>query len=141
MTPLITLKVIGAPVGQPRVRATIRGGHAGVYTDPKHAVHGFKAAIDLAWVMAGRPFLSGGLVMSARFVFPRPKSMTWKRKPMPREPMTGKPDLDNVVKAVQDALNGKAYADDAQIVRYGSVEKCYAAGDEEPHVMVWIGRA
>lgn len=37
---------------------------------------------------------------------------------------TGKPDLDNIVKLIGDALNGIAWGDDSQIVRL-SVFRCY----------------
>ena len=33
-----------------------------------------------------------------------------------REPFTLKPDIDNIIKAVMDGLNGTAYHDDKQIV-------------------------
>lgn len=46
---------------------------------------------------------------------------------------TTKPDLDNVIKGIKDALNGVWYKDDSQVVEYGLVGKWYA---EEPHVYV-----
>lgn len=36
---------------------------------------------------------------------------------------TGKPDLKNLVAAVEDSLTGIAWHDDAQVVTYGSMEK------------------
>ena len=50
---------------------------------------------------------------------------------MDRRP-TKKPDIDNVIKIITDALNGIAYDDDAQIVSL-SATKFY---DENPHVDV-----
>ena len=38
---------------------------------------------------------------------------------------TGKPDIDNICKAVLDALNGVAYADDTQVVKLNA-SKCYS---------------
>lgn len=46
----------------------------------------------------------------------------------------GKPDLDNVAKAVLDALNGVAYADDAQVVKL-VVTKAYSM---EPRLVVTV---
>ena len=48
---------------------------------------------------------------------------------------TKKPDFDNVFKILCDALNGIAYADDAQIVQ-ASIRKRYTPCD--PHVEVSI---
>lgn len=48
---------------------------------------------------------------------------------------TKKPDIDNITKAVLDALNKVAYKDDAAIVQF-SVEKFYS---DNPRVEVTIG--
>lgn len=48
-----------------------------------------------------------------------------------------KPDIDNILKAVCDALNGVAYKDDVQIVKT-SAEKYYA---HEDGLWVTVGRA
>ena len=48
---------------------------------------------------------------------------------------TKKPDADNVIKIITDALNGIAYDDDRQIVAL-MFEKFYA---EIPHVDVYLG--
>ena len=45
-----------------------------------------------------------------------------------------KPDIDNVVKAILDGLNGVAYHDDSQVV-YVDAEKLYA---DEPCVIVEV---
>jgi Holliday junction resolvase RusA-like endonuclease len=50
-----------------------------------------------------------------------------------------RPDLDNLVKAVLDALNGLAWRDDAQIHTL-HISKVVAAGDEQPHVQVRIAQ-
>jgi hypothetical protein len=48
----------------------------------------------------------GPLTVRITFIMPRPKNKVWKQKPMPRYCHIKKPDLDNLVKAVLDALNG-----------------------------------
>lgn len=69
------------------------------------------------------------------FVMPIPKSYSKKKQAaLVGAPHTKKPDLDNLVKAVLDALNGKAFADD-------SVISCINASKEygtEPSVWVLI---
>ena len=50
---------------------------------------------------------------------------------------TTKPDLDNLIKGIKDALSGVWYKDDSQVVEYGKVGKWYA---EEPRVYVRLDR-
>ena len=47
---------------------------------------------------------------------------------------TVKPDIDNLTKAVLDALNGLAWYDDAQIVELNA-SKTYV---EDPHILINI---
>lgn len=134
----ITLHVPAVPVAQPRARAAVIGGHARVYDNKKHPVTEFKATVRMALLNAySGPPLSGPLRCDLVFVMPRPKSLIWKTRPMPREPHVKKPDIDNLVKAIFDALNGIAFIDDAQVCQ-GSIEKWIASGDEQPHAVITI---
>jgi Holliday junction resolvase RusA-like endonuclease len=135
-------------VAQPRVRATIRAGHAGVYTPgtirsadgsrKPHPIHQFKATVKLAAArqFAGPP-LRGALTIDVLLLFPRPANLIWKTRPMPRIPHTKKPDRDNCDKAILDALKGIVFADDCQVFN-GSITKLIAAGDERPRVEITI---
>ncbi|MBF0342774.1 MAG: RusA family crossover junction endodeoxyribonuclease, partial [Nitrospirae bacterium] len=79
------------------------------------------------------------LFMSLMFYVPRPQSHTNKRgQPTKawRAYPTSKPDLSNYIKGIEDALNGIAYHDDAQIVSE-SPHKRYADGIE-PCVRIQI---
>lgn len=68
-----------------------------------------------------------------------PKSYSKKRreKCLNYEEMpTKKPDADNIIKAVLDALNGTAYEDDSQVIQVMCVKYYTALG---AHVKVQIG--
>ena len=112
-----TLTIPGKPVGKGRPRMT-RAGH--VYTPAK--TENYEAYVKALWVQEHGnevAFPDEAVVLSVSVSMATPKS-TSKRK---REAMldgeimpTKKPDLDNILKIVADALNGLAYTDDKQIV-------------------------
>jgi Holliday junction resolvase RusA-like endonuclease len=148
---MISFTVPGLPIAQPRQRTRVMaiGGKpvAQNYTPAKHPVNAFKAAVQLAAVDAINKSAAGsvwkGQILSCPialrliFVFPRPKALLWKSKPMPRAWCFKKPDADNLIKSVCDALNMLVWRDDAQVVSV-SVEKWIGAGDESPGVHVEI---
>jgi len=141
----ITFTVPGVPIAQPRPRATMAHGgkHARIHevTHVKdattgerrpHPIAAFKATVRLACEQVYRDApLTGPLAAHCVFIFPRSRSLIWRKKPMPRIPRQGKPDADNLLKSLCDALNGLLWVDDSQIVRV-IVEKWIAAGDEQP---------
>lgn len=71
------------------------------------------------------PLMEGPLEISVVAVFGVPKSWPKKRRAAARWKIST-PDLDNIVKAVVDALNEVAFHDDAQVVRI-TAEKRYGA--------------
>jgi Holliday junction resolvase RusA-like endonuclease len=120
----------GEPIAQPRVRVSTKGGFARAYTERDHPIHAYKQAIRLAYVNAGGEVLEGPVSIRVVCWFDRPKSHSKKRR-QKLEPKTTKPDLDNVGKAILDALNGIAYNDDGQVFML-MVEKWYV-GPYEPY--------
>jgi Holliday junction resolvase RusA-like endonuclease len=112
-----TIHVCGTPKAQPRVKAFVRGGHAGVYT-PSTA-NGWKDSIRLAAAgLAGRE-VQGPVYLRTRVVLPRPKT---RRRDFF---VTTKPDADNLVKGIMDVLTQiRVWRDDAQIARL-EIEKVY----------------
>jgi Holliday junction resolvase RusA-like endonuclease len=116
----------GEPIAQPRVKVSTRGGFARAYVDAKHPIHAYKQAIRLAYVNAGGEVLEGPVEIRIACWFERPKGHSKKRRQQP-EPKVTKPDLDNVGKAILDALNKIAYNDDGQVCRL-TVEKWYVGG-------------
>lgn len=139
-TDSIAFTVRSVPVSQPRQRVAVIAGRARNYTPTKHPVNTFKAACQIAadGVYNGPP-LEGPLRIELEFVFPRPAAKIWKRKPMPRELHTKKPDIDNLTKAVLDALNRQVWRDDAQLAEVVA-SKWIASGKEPPHVRIVVER-
>jgi len=124
-----------APVGQPRHRVGTIGGHARLYLPSKHPVYSFKRAVQVAFGRHNK--LPGAIEIVVNAWFPRPKSKTWKTKPMPWYRHTAKPDADNVLKAVLDALNKVAWVDDAQISS-ATIRKFVCSGDDISRVEILI---
>lgn len=126
------------PVAQPRQRHAFRNGMVRNYIPSDHPIHAFKQIIRFVAAprFSGHP-LEAAVLLTLEFLLPRPKSMVWKKKDMPRCLAPGKPDLDNYCKAVMDALNGVAWVDDGQVVKL-TASKLYAAGKEEPGVTIKI---
>jgi Holliday junction resolvase RusA-like endonuclease len=80
--------------------------------------------------MTGRGPLSGPVEMSVMAVYAWPKSWSEKKRSAPLAKWkTSRPDMGNLSKLVEDALNNLAYGDDAQVVsphgwkQYGDVPR------------------
>lgn len=86
---------------------------------------------ELTPVPAGEP-----LRLICEFVLPRPKSAPKSRTPA----ATAKPDLLKMARAVEDALTGIVYHDDAQITSE-VLDKRRAEIDEPPGVNIRVERS
>lgn len=108
------LFIPGEPVAKARPRVT-RSGHA--YTPKKTELA--ERAIRNAWIEKySEEQMSGPLKVHITFLYEVPKSWPkWKREQAERYtlPKITKPDTDNLVKTVMDALNGIAYKDDSVV--------------------------
>ena len=70
--------------------------------------------------------IEGPISLSILFVLNRPKRLQRKKDPDCKIACDKKPDLDNMIKSVQDSLNGQGWwHEDAQIARIGA-GKCYS---------------
>ena len=111
MIEVLHVHVFGLPVAQGRPRAfklptgQIRMHDPDTSKDWKRTV--------LAQILEHKPPapVEGPLTMTLVFELPRPKS-TAKRVQYPIK----RPDLSNLLKAIEDALTGVVYRDDSQIV-------------------------
>lgn len=134
------LRVIvpGEPVAQGRGRAFYRPGLGVRVFDPEKSrswkgsaqVH-YQVELDVQG-HRGIAFPDGPLELHVVAVFTCPKSHH-RKTPVPRRPKVGKPDAENIAKAVQDAGNGILWGDDSQVVRL-TVEKWVGAQGEAPRV-------
>jgi Holliday junction resolvase RusA-like endonuclease len=124
----INFTVFGQAVPQGRPRAYRRGRFLGFY-DPARS-RAWKQDVRRQ-ALAFRPArpVPGPLALEVRFILYRPKSL-----PKRLVQHIKKPDLDNFVKAVKDALKGLVYRDDSQIVRLAA-SKAYG---DPPRVEIRI---
>lgn len=130
------------PVAQPRQRHRViqKGGKAFAtnYTPKSDPVTMFKSSVQLALCQCHKTApLDKPVVLVVDFVLPRPKAMIWKGREMWRVPHAKRPDIDNLLKSLKDALTGLAWRDDSQVWEV-EARKWIAGGDEKPHVRVEI---
>tara|TARA_R110002126_G_scaffold9539_7_gene43028 strand:+ start:2447 stop:2938 length:492 start_codon:yes stop_codon:yes gene_type:complete len=117
-----------SPVAQPRAKArVIRMGDAGhrvqMYTPSGERVGAYKTGIAESFKEMA-PFEKGRLeelmelpvTLEVEFQIKRPKDMCGTRFSGEKIPHTKKPDADNLLKAVMDALNKVAWNDDSQVI-------------------------
>ncbi len=134
-----TFVVFGIPKAQPRPQAFVnkKTGHASVY-DPGSAAE-WKSEVRCAALefTPKLPFL-GPLRVSIDFFLPRPKRLYRKKDPPGLILHTAKPDLDNLVKAVYDALTRVGmWRDDSQVCA-GPPRKFYHAKSGRPGARITI---
>ena len=128
----VTFHVPGKPQGKARAR-TFRSPGTGksISMTPDSTVLYENLIKDQYLSQCRGMYLERGTPAALRIVarFLPPKSASKKRQ---REMLEGrelplkKPDIDNIVKVVADALNGVAYHDDTQVA-YVAAKKCYSA--------------
>ncbi len=130
---MIQFKIPGPPVGKQRPRVTRHG----TYTPQKTA--GYEKLVRDIYKINRFPKLEGYLSMSVSAYYPIPKSTSKKKKDMMLKGILlpdKKPDVDNVLKCICDALNKVAYDDDKQIISMNIV-KYYS---ENPCVVIRLDK-
>jgi len=119
----VTFTVAGQPVPQPRPRVSTAGGFARAYVPGQHPVHAYREAIAAAARAAGLTTTGEPLNVVIDAVFKRPKSHMRKAGVKPDALKLPRPDVDNIAKAVLDALQD-VIGDDSLVGRL-VVEKSY----------------
>jgi Holliday junction resolvase RusA-like endonuclease len=129
MTFIVNFTVEGNPVGKQRARYAKRGNFVQTYTPDK--TRNYESLIKEAAIeaMGSSEPLETPVTLYLYIRAPIPKSLPKKRieaclngleKPIK------KPDASNVLKSVEDAMNGVVYKDDSQIVNI-HVSKVYSS--------------
>ena len=114
-TEVYTITIPGEPVAKARPRMT-KHGHT--YT-PKKTVDYERMIQMLFQAKHGSPVLEVPIMLQLDLYFGIPKSRSKAARERMRQGLERpckRPDIDNCLKAVSDALNGIAYKDDSQIV-------------------------
>jgi Holliday junction resolvase RusA-like endonuclease len=119
----LTFSVLGEPAPQPRPRVSTRGGFARAYVPAKHPVHAYRQSLAAAARDAGLSETGEPLNVVIDAVFGRPKSHMRKSGVKADAPRLPRPDVDNIAKAVLDALQD-VIGDDTLVARL-VVEKSY----------------
>lgn len=117
--------IYGQPQGKARPRFRSCGKYVQTYT-PKSTME-YETQIKNEYYLQEKKYYSKEpLSIKIRAFYEIPKSWSKKKKAIATDlrPMV-KPDLDNIIKVVLDALNKVAYADDKQVCRIYS-EKYYS---------------
>lgn len=130
----------GEPKPQPRPRATLRPGakHASIHT-PQGPIKSWKECI--MWAGKLNRFaepLDVPLIVHLEFLLPRPKGRSTSNSWLPLEkwktgepyPHLGRPDRDNLDKAVLDALTQVGFWRDDSLVFSGNIKKMVAGSGE-----------
>ena len=129
MSFMLTFKVDGDPVGKQRARYAKRGNYVQTYTPDK--TRNYEALIKEAAIqaMGSNEILETPVNLYLYIRAPIPKSLPKKRLEAclnGSEKPIKKPDASNVLKSVEDAMNGVIYKDDSQIVNI-HVTKVYSS--------------
>lgn len=129
---MIVLRIDGTPKGKGRPRFSRQAGRTYTPVETTRAEN----RVQLAWLNAGRPRVDGPIDLHLELVVERPAAH-WRvdgtlgaagvRQPLP----VRKPDIDNALKLVMDALNGCAYRDDVDVVHARVVRRWANPGEHE----------
>lgn len=116
--------VPGTPVAQPRVKATRRGKFVHIYT-PNDADEWKACVRKVSAQYKPGSILTGPVYVRLLFAMPRPKSLSTRTyKDEIHRPHIFKPDVDNLTKAVLDAMS-EWWTDDC-LVAMVQASKWYA---------------
>lgn len=121
----VSFMVPGEPVGKGRHKTSTRvvGGKAFTrhYTPAKTVSYEKHVALCATAAMGGRELIGGPVLIELKIIMPI--AVSWakskKAEALKGEVLpTKKPDSSNILKAIEDALNGVIWIDDVQAVKH-----------------------
>lgn len=129
MTFMVTFKVDATPVPKGRARYVRRGNHISTYTPEKTRTYETLIKDAARQAMGASEPLETPVSLYLYIRVPIPASATKKRLQAiadGSEKPTKKPDASNILKSVEDGMNGVVYHDDSQIINI-HVSKVYSS--------------
>lgn len=136
-------EVLGLPKPAGSKRAFVRGGRAVVVDDCRGGREWKNLVADAALAACGEVLLEGALELRVTFWMPRPKghfgtgrNADQVKASAPAHPAV-KPDVLKLARAIEDALTGVLWRDDAQIVSE-RLHKRYTTGAARTVVVVRV---
>ena len=124
----VTFTVPGEPVGKGRARFARRGAFVSAYTPEKTVRYENMVGLAADLAMNGRPLFTGACSIKVEAYCSIPQSWSKKKRAAAMAGTlrpTTKPDLDNILKALGDAMNSVVFHDDKQIAEV-AMGKFYA---------------
>lgn len=139
MNDVIKFTVLGKPQAKQRPKFSRRGKHITTYTPKETQTYEKlvrKSALEQCDGQLDKEY-SGIIKMHIIAYFKPNKSMSKKKQEsLIGQPYLKRPDIDNICKIIEDALNGVAYKDDSQIsLLYG--EKYYSEEEKVEVMMIY----
>lgn len=131
-----TIEVQMVPHGKGRPRARVIKGRAIIYTPERTERWEQQFAAQASIQLRGVPRMEGPVAVEVLAIVPRPQRLERRKDPAGEVWSTAKPDTDNVIKSVLDALSF-CWRDDSQVVRV-LTEKAYAAKGQPARIYVRI---
>jgi len=137
---ILNVWVPGKPVAQARATPVIQsGGRKVKMTTPPKVRAWRKYLAEVISVNCARTY-EGPFQVITQFAMPRPKRLMGAGATRMPIPYTNTPDIDNLEKAVYDALSkARIWHDDREVVSVTS-SKWYAHLDGEPGVWIKVNR-
>ena len=129
MSFMVTFTVDGTPVGKQRARYSRRGNHVMAYTPEKTRTYESLIKEKSIEAMGSSEPLETPVTLYLYIRVCAPKSYSKKRIEAclnGSEQPIKKPDASNILKSVEDGMNGVVYKDDSQIVNI-HVTKVYSS--------------